>query len=193
MSLFLVRYLLFLLLKQLYLLHGHLNSNYCLDNTLFFPSVSCLFGANNHAWATMIMLLWFLSQLHRNPLLSRKKHDPAATGAFAADAPAGAAAEAAKIALKGQISSDFHDAFGVHLGTITAHRTRSRNVVVITHNFVGDSTGLCMSNTSYLKELPEIHFTGKSRLEDTFLPLSTSSTRICVWSILVIFFAHLAF
>jgi hypothetical protein len=95
-------------------------------------------------------------------------------------APAGAAAEAAKIALKGQISSDFHDAFGVQLGTITAHCTRSRNVVLVTHNFLGDSAGLCMSNTSYLEELPEIHFTGKSRLEDTCLPLSTSSTHVCV-------------
>jgi hypothetical protein len=94
-------------------------------------------------------------------LLSRRKHDPAAAAAASA---AAAAAAAAKFALMGQISSDFHNAFGVQLGTITTHSTRPQHVARITHNLLGNSTGLCMSNTLYLKQLPEIHFTGESSL-----------------------------
>ena len=73
----------------------------------------------------------------------------------------------------GEIKSDFYNALGVHLGIATTHRTRLLNGtyhITITLNFLGDMSGLCMSNTSYLNDPPEVHATGESHRQNIWTP-----------------------
>jgi hypothetical protein len=83
-------------------------------------------------WETIfifiITILYSLSQLFRNRPLLHRKYGPSSSfvleSASAAHAAAAhAAAAAARIVLMSQITSDFHNSVGIHLGIIITHQT----------------------------------------------------------------------
>ena len=124
----------------------------------------------------IVTLRYSLLQLPRNPLLLRRKYGSLPSYVLKSESPAAvsvaasaasAAAAAAKIILMNQITSDFHNTFGIHLGITFAHHTQPAHARV-TRDSSADINGLCMSNTSYFKQLPRINFTGDARAARLF-------------------------
>ena len=142
----------------------------------------------------IVTLRYSLLQLPRNPLLLHRKYgslpsyvlkseSPAAASvaasAASAASAAAAAAAAAKLILMNQITSDFHNTFGIHLGITFAHHTHPAHARV-TRDSLADINGLCMSNTSYFKQLPRINFTGDARAARLFhLNILLPFSRVC--------------
>jgi hypothetical protein len=78
-------------------------------------------------WETIVIfivtLLYSLTQLLRHPLPLRRQYGPSSSIVHESASTADAADAAARFVLMGQITSDFHNAVGIHLGIMITHQT----------------------------------------------------------------------